>query len=109
MDLFWCNAWHAWQQIIKFELFVLSCNLSSFLIKSLPMPIIVKEHMLCKKFLRDQVLLLPWSSKVLFPFFYFVKSKAIRKKKKVPGIIIEYNPPNWPDKFLDKQKKHKMK
>ena len=59
------------------------------------MPVIVKEHMLYKKFLRDQFLLLPWSSKVLFPFFYFVKSKAIRKKKKrVPGIIIEYNPAN---------------
>lgn len=57
------------------------------------MPIIVKEHMLYKKFFRDQVLLLPWSSKVLFSFFHFVKSEAIRKKKKrVPGIIIEYNP-----------------
>ena len=59
------------------------------------MPVIVKEHMLYKKFLRDQFLLLPWSSKVLFPFFYFVKSKAIRKKKKKGylALLLNITPP----------------
>ena len=44
---------------------------------------------------------------VLFFFLLLVKSEAIRKKK-VPVIITEYNP-QLTRKFLDKQKKPKMK